>query len=78
MYQNHYYVDLLVKERHRELLAQARIVSQLRVNNASRRVNIDLGAIYMRLKAVIMPSRIEAQPVMPLDECVPAAECQAG
>ena len=77
MNQNHYYVELMLKERHNELLDKARIVSQLRLNNAQRRVKIDLDAMFRRIKAVIIPGRIEVQPVMPVQDCVPTTECQA-
>ena len=76
MNQTHYYVEILLKERHTDMLDQARISSQLRVNNAERQVKIDQRAVFSRIKAALIPGRIEAQPVMPDQDCVPAAECQ--
>jgi hypothetical protein len=76
MNQTHYYVEILLKERHKELLDQARIGSQLRVNDAERRVKIDLGAVFSRIKAALIPGRIASQPVEPVQDCIPAAECQ--
>ncbi len=77
MNQTHYFAEILLKERHTELLDQARIRSQLRVYNAERKVKIDLGAVFSRIKLALIPGRIASQPVEPVQDCIPAAECQA-
>ncbi len=77
MNQTHYYAEKLLKERHTELLDQAIIGSQLRVNNAERKVKIDLGAVFSRIRLALIPGRIASQPVEPVQDCTPAAECQA-
>ena len=77
MNQTHYYAEILLKERHTELIDQAKISSQLRVNNAERREKFDLGALFRRIKVALIPGKIDVQPVMPVQDCIPAAECQA-
>lgn len=76
MYQNHYYVEVMLKERHSELLNQSRILSQLRVNETEPRVNITLGPFFQRIKMLLTPGRFGALPVMPAKDCVPGPECQ--
>ena len=76
MYQNHYSIEVMLSERHSELLDQSRILSQLRGVNPDRRANIGLGASLKRIKGLITPGRIGAQPAMPAKDFVPGPECQ--
>jgi hypothetical protein len=76
MYQNHSSIEVMLRERHSELLDQAKILSQLRGTKPERRENIGLGAFIKRVKLLSTPGRIEAQPVMPAKDFVPGPECQ--
>ena len=76
MFQNHYYFEVMLRERHSELLDQARILYQLSGTKFERRTNIGLGAFFKRIKVLITPGRIEAQPVMVAEDFVPGPECQ--
>ena len=76
MYQFHYSTEVMLRERHSELLDQARILSQLRGTKPERRENIGLGAFIKRIKVLFTPGRIEAQPVMATEDFIPGPECQ--
>ena len=76
MNQNHYAVELLLRERRRELFDQTRIASQLRHNEAESHVNIDLSELLHRVKLVFIPGKIEMQTAIPDSDVATPAECQ--
>lgn len=76
MFIDPFFLDLLVKERHKDLLKQARFVSQQRINRTRPRVNINLGGILNRIKSVFTPSEAGTIRVIPNEDCIPTPECQ--
>ena len=77
MNQNHYAVELLLREKRRELFKESRIASQMKLNEAESQVNINLSELINRVKLVFIPGKIEMQTAISDPDVATPAECQA-
>jgi hypothetical protein len=58
---NHYSIELLLREKRREVREQARIAHIVNDNKKSQLTTIKLATIYNRLKGLLLPGSIQTQ-----------------